>query len=529
MKTIPVTSSSEAASPDRRRQGAPAATVRTETAGTVRQKAVDAQSPHSETILNLPRPDLNEAQRSPGPEKMETIPVTSSDETHRTESQSSSQKASKQTSPDQRQQGSPATTVRTETIGPVRQKVADVLPHPSETVLSQSFQDSGKVQRRPGTETMESIPVTSSDETHRTESQSTTQKASKQTPPNRRQPGSTAVTVRTETAGTVRRKAVDVTSPPSETILNLPRPDPGEVRRRPSLENMKTTTVVTSNEMASPDQRQQGSPATTVRTETIGPVRQKVADVLPHPSETVLSQSFQDSGKVQRRPGTETMESIPVTSSDETHRTESQSTTQKASKQTPPNRRQPLGPPLPDPEKTQRRPGPENANNRAVTASNKTQNVVLIHQSAVKADLGKTSSSATFQTLAEDHPFSRNTQLQSDPVSDTSPKVGIDDRKRTVSSQGSTEKGLLPAHSSRSSRAAVIAHPEATRFVELTKQTTPQPAETNPTIQVTIGRVEVRAAAPPSPPAPTLPPPRSASPPAQKLSLDDYLKLRNGG
>jgi hypothetical protein len=42
-----------------------------------------------------------------------------------------------------------------------------------------------------------------------------------------------------------------------------------------------------------------------------------------------------------------------------------------------------------------------------------------------------------------------------------------------------------------------------------------------PTIQVTIGRVEVRATLPASP--------RVARPTAPKLSLDDYLKSRGGG
>jgi|APLak6261659701_1056019.scaffolds.fasta_scaffold00030_14 hypothetical protein len=56
----------------------------------------------------------------------------------------------------------------------------------------------------------------------------------------------------------------------------------------------------------------------------------------------------------------------------------------------------------------------------------------------------------------------------------------------------------------------------------LSQLTSPQAAA--PTIKVTIGRVEVRAVMPAqSPPAPR---PRSAEP---KLTLDDYLKRRNGG
>jgi hypothetical protein len=44
-----------------------------------------------------------------------------------------------------------------------------------------------------------------------------------------------------------------------------------------------------------------------------------------------------------------------------------------------------------------------------------------------------------------------------------------------------------------------------------------------PTIRVTIGRIEVRAVSPPSPP------PRRTKQPAPEMSLDDYLRARNGG
>jgi hypothetical protein len=44
-----------------------------------------------------------------------------------------------------------------------------------------------------------------------------------------------------------------------------------------------------------------------------------------------------------------------------------------------------------------------------------------------------------------------------------------------------------------------------------------------PTIRVTIGRIEVRAVSPPEPP------PRRTKQPTPKMSLDDYLRSRNGG
>jgi len=46
----------------------------------------------------------------------------------------------------------------------------------------------------------------------------------------------------------------------------------------------------------------------------------------------------------------------------------------------------------------------------------------------------------------------------------------------------------------------------------------------SPTVRVTIGRIEVRAVMAPAP----LPPKRSL-PATPRLSLEDYLKRRNGG
>ncbi len=55
--------------------------------------------------------------------------------------------------------------------------------------------------------------------------------------------------------------------------------------------------------------------------------------------------------------------------------------------------------------------------------------------------------------------------------------------------------------------------------------TMPSAVRTNPTIRVTIGRVEVKAIMPPAPPVR----PPSASRHAPRLSLEDYLKRRNRG
>jgi hypothetical protein len=61
------------------------------------------------------------------------------------------------------------------------------------------------------------------------------------------------------------------------------------------------------------------------------------------------------------------------------------------------------------------------------------------------------------------------------------------------------------------------------QFVAEQRRGTPAPQQA-PTVHVTIGRIEVRAITPLSPPAPSAAPAQ----PGPQLSLDDYLKQRSG-
>jgi hypothetical protein len=71
--------------------------------------------------------------------------------------------------------------------------------------------------------------------------------------------------------------------------------------------------------------------------------------------------------------------------------------------------------------------------------------------------------------------------------------------------------------------APVIARPHERPYLEpAPPPTTPSMAKPAPTIQVTIGRLEVRATPPPTPPSK-----QRSTPPA--MSLDDYMRQRNGG
>ncbi|MFL6257089.1 MAG: hypothetical protein ACJ74T_18940, partial [Pyrinomonadaceae bacterium] len=57
------------------------------------------------------------------------------------------------------------------------------------------------------------------------------------------------------------------------------------------------------------------------------------------------------------------------------------------------------------------------------------------------------------------------------------------------------------------------------------RESATQDATTPPIIEVTIGRIEVRAVPPPAPP----PPPQRARQAPPKMSLDDYLRAQSGG
>lgn len=87
------------------------------------------------------------------------------------------------------------------------------------------------------------------------------------------------------------------------------------------------------------------------------------------------------------------------------------------------------------------------------------------------------------------------------------------------------DQSLFDLRDERSSPDNSAHRPVATRHVSQSPATSDrgaQHAPEPPIIRVTIGRIEVRAAAPPAPPAET------AAPPKPKMSLDEYLRQHNG-
>jgi len=92
---------------------------------------------------------------------------------------------------------------------------------------------------------------------------------------------------------------------------------------------------------------------------------------------------------------------------------------------------------------------------------------------------------------------------------------------------------LSPVHTQRAPMSAtVVVRPHMMSHIEPIRPVGPAPAvlaeamrKAAPTIQVTVGRIEVRAITPPAPPAPRTKPAR----PGPALSLVDYLKQRSEG
>jgi hypothetical protein len=68
-----------------------------------------------------------------------------------------------------------------------------------------------------------------------------------------------------------------------------------------------------------------------------------------------------------------------------------------------------------------------------------------------------------------------------------------------------------------------IHHEQPEPFSRSARENTGASTHTESTIRVSIGRADARAAAPPSSP------PRQTKQPAPKMSLEDYLRARNGG
>lgn len=73
-------------------------------------------------------------------------------------------------------------------------------------------------------------------------------------------------------------------------------------------------------------------------------------------------------------------------------------------------------------------------------------------------------------------------------------------------------------------QAAILVDRHQSRQERIDSSNVPSNLASEPTIRVSIGRIEVRAVQPPA-----IQPAQPISPPAPKLSLDDYLRRRNGG
>lgn len=367
-----------------------------------------------------------------------------------------------------------------------RRKAADAKPLSSEAMLGRPLADQSKT---------ETVPATASGETQRFESPSPSPMAPKRIPPDQRQTASSTMTISTET---VRRKADETPPFTSETISGRPSPDPNKTETVPataSCERERIGSHFSSQKILkqAPPDRRQTPPAMKAKAET---VRRKAVDNQPLVPGSIPDLPRQESGDAKGQPGPERAKTAFVAAKSKIapHDLRPPGTAvgfdaarrvhQKVADLQPyvsePIQRRPWS----DLDRTRRGPSPDNA--------------------------------TYFELTTEGNPSSREMQMPSGPGRDRSPRVGIDGERRTESGRVAAERELLIAPGPR-------APPVATGSGAPTDSIKIRPTKTNTTIQVKIGRVEVRACAPTSPPS------RGAPPPAPKLSLDDYLKQRDGG
>ncbi len=99
---------------------------------------------------------------------------------------------------------------------------------------------------------------------------------------------------------------------------------------------------------------------------------------------------------------------------------------------------------------------------------------------------------------------------------------GISGHRIGLDNLSTTQRDIPAASEAQHIEISTVRWDEPRRF-HSQNVTTHDSSSSTPTIQVTIGRIEVRAITPP------VAPPQRPRKPSPALSLDDYLKQRNGG
>ena len=475
--------------------------VDTKKYGSVRETAAFSKSPAPETMLNKTLPD---------PNKSAAFPVTARGETQGTGSQSFSQEVSKLVPSVRRQPGSSAPTATTKKVGAVFRGVTDREEPSIETISRLQKPDPHEKKRHLVLDKMEENREKFSGEADGTEIEPR-DIVLKRSRHDRRRQASSSATVGTGMVRRDERTKIDDHLTPYDNISLQTFHEPKRGRGQLGPERVETTTIAARGEKTSTDMRQQKSSvlmtrALITRNENIGTIRRKAAAV------DAQSSPLKPSGDAP--PAQIRKEHSGERFGAEMRRETGQKTVDRPSPSTEPISDRPgqileVNKILPRPAKVKIL-ETSDGNGHQPHEARREEKTDPVRKVLPPTDQNRPKNRSSIETM----------QPPSYLEMDRSLEVGFDGRDGAAPNRGHFK---IRDHNPR---AAVIAHPEAARFFEPGRGSSSPPVDETPTIHVKIGRVEVRAA---GPPAPISKPPRNARSSAQKLSLDEYLKQRNGG
>jgi len=434
----------------------------------------------------------------------ETIRVKSVSKMEMTTYEPPSHEVRKRDLPEEREPGYPEKMIRTSKAGPFHPGASDLQPPSKGPIPALSRPDPDEEVGDPAREKMGTISSRSGGEEERSDTGSFYQGESRDRPINRRHQGSYAANMRTEPVRISDSRGDGAGTTQYKNITDQTPPEPNRAENKPGPERSDTAT---GSREVSPQLRAMASSRVMVRTKAAGTIRREAADLRPFPDN---ASKAAPTGRGRKHP--------------------SRGEDGPDAEEKPGRRAVDISAPSPwrVPSRTPKVLGI----GRRLPGSNDGEFLKSFAQN--EADEEKAGGVARAGPARKDLPSTAQTRKkiiysseenQNPSISGIirSSELGMDGLDISLFNLGRGYKRLVPEDDSM---ASTIARPFAPRSSESVKGTSPKSKETPTSVVVKIGRLEVRAAETrPPPPKPQ----RKAVPPAQKLSLDEYLKQRNRG